>query len=359
MDQSTGDNFKIVKGSIDVTIDNSIVDKYCGGPKFGDMIYDENNFSNGTTITTNATNTIFGVYYGGGNGGTSYVQYANYDKEQTVGFSLDLSGYTPGSYRNGNANYIADYDMEIVNTSTGTNQNRAIYRSYFFAAQFSATNTGSITNNLTDCTVLTNFYGAGNLGGVKGNVTSTLTDTKVLGSAFGAGFSATVPDVTIYNKNKGVPTINANTAIITPQSGGTGTTYTWCYKNNTTGVVVPSDVVVPNNVGTGNPSFEYNNKKYYYTEVPLVNLGAVSGAVSLTITGSDGEGKGSVIGTVNDTTTGNVYGGGDASAVKNETNPASASTTVTLSGNTQVLGNVFGGGNNGEVSGSTTVNVED
>lgn len=41
MDQNSGDDFKIVKGNIDVTIDNSIVDKYCGGPKFGDMIYDE------------------------------------------------------------------------------------------------------------------------------------------------------------------------------------------------------------------------------------------------------------------------------------------------------------------------------
>lgn len=356
MDQSTGDTYKIVKGNIDITIDNSIVDKYCGGPKFGDMIYDENNFANGKTITTNATNTIFGVYYGGGNGGTSYVQYDNYDKEQNVGFSLNLSGYTPGSYRNGNGNYMADYDMEIVNTSAGTNQNRAIYRTYFFAAQFSATNTGSITNNLTDCKVLTNFYGAGNLGGVKGNVTSTLTDTKVLGSAFGAGFSATVPNVIIHNKDKNSPTINANTGIITPQSHGTGTTYTWCYKNTTTGVIVPSGVVIPNNVSTGSPNFEYNNKKYYYTEVSLENLGAVSGTVTLTITGSDE--KGSVIGTEGDDTTGNVYGGGDASAVINTTTPATASTIVNISGKTLVRGNVFGGGNKGEVSGSATVNIQ-
>ena len=360
MDQSTGTNYKIVKGNIDVTINNSIVDKYCGGPKFGNMIYDENNYANGKTITTNATNTIFGVYYGGGNGGTSYVQYANTDGEQPVSDSFNWNGtgklndYTPGIYRNGNSNYMADYDMEIVNTSAGTNQNNAIYRSYFYAAQFSATNTGSITNNLTNCTVLTNFYGGGNLGGVKGNVTSTLDGTThVYGSAFGAGFSASVPDVTIHAKNKTVPTINVNTGIITPQSGGTVTTYTWCYKNPTTNVVVPSDVEIPANVGTGNPSFTYNNKNYYYTEVSLENLGAVSGTVTLTIKGS------SKIGTDNVSDTGNVYGGGDQSEVRNNTNHANASTFVNIEGNAEVLGNVYGGGNKGDVSGSTTVNIKD
>ena len=54
----------------------------------------------------------------------------------------------------------------------------------------------------------------------------------------------------------------------------------------------------------------------------------------------------------------NVYGGGDASAVNNTTNPTDASTTVNISGNTEILGNVFGGGNRGLVSGSTTVNIE-
>lgn len=41
MDQSTGDNFKTVKGNINVTVDNSKITKYCGGPKFGNMNLDE------------------------------------------------------------------------------------------------------------------------------------------------------------------------------------------------------------------------------------------------------------------------------------------------------------------------------
>ena len=96
-------------------------------------------------------------------------------------------------------------------------------------------------------------------------------------------------------------------------------------------------------------------KNYFYTKVPLVNLGAVSGTVKLTITGTSE--KGSVIGN-GDANTGNVYGGGDASMVSDTTDPANAKTIVTLKGKTEVKGNVFGGGNQGYVSGSTIVNIE-
>ena len=343
MDVATGDYYKIVKGNIDVTIDNSIVDKYCGGPKFGNMIYDKNNFENGKTITTNATNTIFGVYYGGGNGGTSYVQYAKTDGEQTASANFSWSGtgklneFTPGNYRDEATGYMADYDMEIVNTSAGTNQNKAIYRTYFYAAQFSATNTGPVTNNLTNCTVLTNFFGGGNLGGVVGSVTSTLDGTThIYGSAYGAGYSAKVSEVIIHNKDKVAPTINVNTGIITPESGGTGTTYTWTHESNLGGQTL--------NTST-NKTVTVNGVNYLYTTKSLDNLGAVSGAVTLTIKG-------------NSKIDNDVFGGGDSSAVINTTTPTQASTTVNLQGNAQVQGNVFGGGNRGIVSGTATVNIQ-
>lgn len=339
---------ELVTGNINVTISNSIVDKYCGGPKFGDMDY-----ANGKTITTNATNTVFKVYYGGGNGGTSYVQYkaavdnsapaSNYNWYGRGTNQGKVDDYVIGKYVNQNNGYQANYDMEIVRESTGTTPGQAVFRTYYYSAQFSATNTGSITNNLNGCTVLTNFYGAGNLGGVNGNVTSTLTDTHVLGSAFGAGYSATIPDVTIYNKDKNVPTIDVNTGIITPQSGGTGTTYTWTNQTSLDGHTLSTAHPDITNV-----TIDGDTRNYYYTEVSLDNLGAVSGAVSLIITGTDN--KGSVVG--------NVYGGGDASTVSNSTDPDNASTTVTIQGNTTVLGDLFGGGNRGDVSGSVTVNIE-
>ena len=67
MAQATGDTYKIVKGSIDVVINNSIVGKYCGGPKFGDMI-------SGKTVKTSATGTTFNQFFGAGNGGTMILR---------------------------------------------------------------------------------------------------------------------------------------------------------------------------------------------------------------------------------------------------------------------------------------------
>lgn len=329
---------KRVTGNIDVTIDSSIVTKYCGGPMFGDM-YHENN----KTITTRATGTTFIYYYGGGNGGTSYVQYDKTDGEQSVadyswGGTGKVNSYTPKKYIDEATGYHADYDMTITNVSTGTNSGNAIYRTYFYAAQFSATNTGSITNTLTRCKVLKNFYGAGNLGGVYGDVTSTLIDTEVDSLAFGAGFSAQIPSVTIHNKDKTAPSINVNTGIITPQSGGTSTTYTW---TDSTTIHIGG---VAYNLSTSTPTV--TGSTLFYTTKSLSNLGTVNGNVSLILKGS------TIIGTQGDSNTGNVFGGGDQSAV-------SGNTTVNLEGNTKVLGNVYGGGNNGPVGGNSSVTIQD
>lgn len=336
---------KRVTGNIDVTIDNSRVTKYCGGPKFGDM-YD------GKTVTTSATGTTFGVYYGGGNGGTSYVQYDSSDGEQVVSASFNwggtghLNNYSPGSYRNENTGYMADYDLNIINVSTGTNRGRAVYRSYFYAAQFSATNTGSITNTLTDCTVLTDFYGGGNLGGVIGNVESTLTGkTTVQGSVYGAGYSASIPSVTIHNKDKTPPSIDVNTGIITPQEDGTSTTYTWTNEKSLGDQTLSTSSPAVTGVG---------GKNYFYTEKSLVNLGAVTGNVTLTVEGNttveakvyDADGN------VVSEEVGGIFGGGNESTV-------TGNTTVTLQGNTHVSGNVFGGGNHGLVEGTTKVEIKE
>ena len=317
---------KLVTGSINVTVNNSFVTKYCGGPKFGDM-----NHANNKTVTTNATGTTFGVYYGGGNGGTSYVQYdsrdntvsaTNYNWTGTGKDQGALNSYSPGTYRNKATGYQADYEMEIVNVSTGTKVGQAVHRTYFYAAQFSATNTGSITNNLTDCKVLTNFYGGGNLGGVKGDVTSKLMGTThVDGSAFGAGYSASIPEVKIYNKDKAYPTINVNTGIITPtpEGSGTSTTYTWTNKTSLGGKTL----------STSNPkAMNVEGVNYLYTEESLDNLGSVSGTVNLLIEGST-------------TVGGSVFGGGEESDVL-------GNTRVEMTGG-YVFNGIFGGGYSGSV----------
>ena len=362
MDENDGTYFKTIKGNINVTIDNSIVDKYCGGPKFGNMNLNVTDPTQNKKVTTNADNTIFGVYYGGGNGGTSYVQYKSTDitvENATNAYDWsatnnggDLINYSPRSYYKKNANdekgigYMANYEMEIVNSSAGTDAKKAIFRTYFYAAQFSATNTGPIVNNLTNCKVLKDFYGGGNLGGVKGNVTSTLKDTEVMGSAFGAGFSASVPEVTIYEKNKAYPTINVYTGIITPtpEGSGTSTTYTWTNDKNLANPELSTSNPAVTNVG---------GKNYFFTEVPLENLGTVTGDVTLNI-----EGTTCVHGQVFDENgneiaesvdRGGVFGGGNSSDV-------TGNTKVEMKAGT-VEGSVYGGANLAKVNGSTTVTV--
>lgn len=328
----------VVKGNIDVVIDSSIVGKYCGGPKFGDM-------ESGKTVTTRATGTTFGYYYGAGNGGTNYVQFANDDKTdgpRTASQWLNLlttSGngkYSPRKFINTAKGYHANYDYEEINPSTGTNDGQMIDRIYYYSAQFATTNTGDVTSTLTGCTVENNFYGAGFLGGVTGTVTSTLDDTHVMGSAFGAGYSASIPKVDIYATDKTPPVANIYTGMVTPQSGGTPTTYTWCDTAGSTGSPVTHDTL-------------------FFTQISLSNLGAVSQTATLTIKGD------SEIGTMEDdgeghqvlkANTGNVYGGGDQSAV-------AGSTTVILQEGATVRGSVYGGGNNGPVGGNSSVTIQD
>ena len=327
----------VVKGNIDVVIDSSIVGKYCGGPKFGDM-------ESGKTVTTRATGTTFGYYYGAGNGGTNYVQFANDDKTdgpRTASQWLNLlstsgSGkYSPRKFINTAKGYHANYDYEEINPSTGTTAGQMIDRIYYYSAQFATTNTGNVTSTLTGCTVENNFYGAGFLGGVTGTVTSTLDDTHVMGSAFGAGYSASIPKVDIYATDKTPPVANIYTGMVTPQSGGTPTTYTWCDTAGSTGSPVTHDTL-------------------FFTGISLNNLGTVSQSATLTIKGN------SEIGTMQGEPgsqtlkpgTGNVYGGGDQSAV-------TGSTIVILQEGATVHGNVYGGGNNGPVGGNSSVTIQD
>ena len=336
MSQKDGTTYKIVKGSIDVVINNSIVGKYCGGPKFGDMMP-------GKTVTTSATGTTFNQYFGAGNGGTNYVQYANTDATGSpIGnWSGTITGnYHPNKYRGAAQGYEADYDIEVINTSTGDKAGSVVNRSYYYSAQFATTNTGNVTSELTDCTINTNFYGGGFLGGVTGNVTSTLNNCTVKGAVFGAGYSASAGTVSISNIDKTPPVVNTYTGMIKPQTGGTSTTYYWTHDKGSTSSPITA-------------ATEADPRNYFYTEIPLDNLGTVSGNVTLTING------------VTTTVGESVYGGGEESVVN-------GNTTVTVTGGTigttgkggAEYGNVYGGGKGKEkdvaaglVKGNTNVSI--
>ena len=329
-----------IKGDIDITINNSTVDFFCGGPEFGDMY-------NGKTVTTHATGTIFGEYYGAGFGGTS-ITYNREQQNNTVSlgdkteFPLSFTSYYKYLAKSAAGYGIGTcYKFEYIYHSNGY---QGVARFYTGYAQFSLATTGSITNVLNNCKIKvlpgTNsltpkattgyFYGAGCQGKVAGTVTSTLTNCEVQNSAFGGGYKAAANEVDVYpNGATGKPTYSTyykETGIFSDfgEKDPISPSYTWEQGDD------DHDLVAGTETNAG--------KLFTSKNITMTDLGNVTGAISITIDG------GSV--------GGDVYGGGNESKSLDNT-------TVILKGNAVISGNVFGGGNKAEVQGSTTVNIQE
>lgn len=336
-----------ITGNIDITMNNSLVNFYCGGPEFGDM-------TSGKTVTTHATNTTFGEFYGGGYGGTS-ITYVNY-QDQTVTFGTvhtyngNWSNYTNHrlEYNASNGGFGSCYSFDFIPYSGGTGS--GVSRFYTGYADFSLATTGNVTNVLNNCTVKGNFYGGGCQGKVNGTVTSTLTNCSLESSAFGGGYKPASTTVDVY------PTTQPTYSVYTRETG----------IFSDFGTVEPE--VFTWQPGTAGTKDETN--KILYTDVDLSSSGQVTGDISITLT--NGTVAGDVFGggnesrsiqSTNVTIGGNavvgnhVFGGGNRAQVGS--NASSHSANVTLSGNVQVTGNVYGGGNMGAVDGSTNVQIQD
>ena len=351
-----------VTGNINVTIDNSKVKKYCGGPKLGDM-------SNTKTITTNATGSTFDEFYGGGNGGTNLLRERQYDAGAGVDApsqsnhnhwdtTAKFTAFTPFSYTSGKG-YQAEYEFEMLPRTSGNS--KVITRSYYYWASFSKTTVAPVTNTITDCTFNGNFYGGGNLGAVDSPtsstnpaISSTLSGhTVVHGSVFGAGFSASATSFKVHDKTSVVYPYRDNSGFIHDGSLDYEkiSVEPLVYKEYTWINTIPTEW--GKTASTSSPTFDYKGKYYCFTPVSMEGLGTVTGNVELTIKGNTiVEGKVfNEDGSVDDTKIGGVFGGGAQSAV-------TGNTTVNIEGNTHVLGNVFGGGDEGVVEGSAKVNIK-
>ena len=339
-----------ITGNIDITINNSTVDFYCGGPEFGDM-------SNGKTVTTHATGTTFGEYYGAGFGGTA-ITYTNDEDNNGQGLgnsstptvtypsNFFTNHYVAERLKNTNNGIGSCYKFEFIFNSRGAGSVARFYTGY---AKFSLATTGSVTNVLNGCTMLGDFYGAGCQGKVSGTVTSTLTGCTVHGSAFGGGYKAENNIVDVYPK-----TVVPEMSVYTRETGlfsdfGTVAPVQFKWKQNENGHAAGTSVDADSE-GKGGT---------LYTDVTLSDLGNVTGEITLTIDGGyvGGTSEGMTPATAATATTeaipegGNVYGGGNESKSLNNT-------IVTLKGDAHIYGNVFGGGNKGIVSGGTEVNIE-
>lgn len=324
-----------ITGDINVTINNSKVDFYCGGPEFGNM-------SEGKEVITNANNTKFGEYYGAGFGGTA-ITYSPVDGTPAIGRSVSFTGYTFDSAekgrltRSGSLGLATCYKFEFLMHSA--NKTQLVARFITGYANFSLAKTGNVTNNLTECTVESDFYGAGSQGNVDGTVTSTLTNCTIKRNAFGGGYKATSNKVMVYPAAAPVPlsVYNGETGIFSEFGTTDPEAFTWEQGN-----------------GTYPTAEEANKILKTSSSVTLTELGNVTGDISLTINGGyvggtdEGESPAMVAEAIPGG--GSVYGGGNESK-------SLSNTTVTLKGNAYIYGDVYGGGNKAEVQGTATVNI--
>lgn len=295
-----------ISGDIKVTVNNSLIDFYCGGPKFGSM-------AEGKTVTTEATGTRFGKFYGAGYGGTSFyiANVLNTTLSSTRFNNGNYSGLYTSFEKTGNG-YATNYHLEHFSYAGGT-ATSIVSRFYRHYASLTFAQTNNVVSVLNNCIIDGDFYGGGNQGVVNGDITSTLIDCDIKGSAYGAGFSAAIP---VCEVRRDLPTgfseMNTNSGVFEKVALPAVEKYKWA---NDIDAVDHTAKLIP-------------------TDLDLKGLGTATGKIQIVI-GGDSEIAGS------------VFGGGNASKVI-------GNTYVHIQGGT-INGNVFGAGNEAEVDGKTEV----
>ncbi len=326
---------KPATGNLSTTIVDSHVDLFCGGPKFGDM-------STGKTVATNATGCTFGTFFGAGYGGNSYSRFTPTNINNINGdygennWNTFVNNNYKQEYKDAYKGVSVTYTSQYLPMS---NNSQNVARLLIDFVSFSLATTHSITSTLTNCTITGNFYGGGSLGKVEGTVTSTLDSCTVQGNVYGAGFSATLPTVDVMNTGGFVkaPFYDGNLGVYLEPTFPATVSYSWQHRDETVN-------------STARAINKTNHILYTNIDLSKTNLGSVNGTATLTLKGNTE--VGTLEGTVLKAGTGNVFGGGESSAVN-------GSTIVLLKGATHVLGDVFGGGNKGPVSGNAEVRICD
>ena len=328
---------KPVTGNLSTTITGGKIDLFCGGPKFGDM-------STGKTVTTNATNCIFGTFFGAGYGGNSYSRQAPRNHNNMINFPHNdsqagndaswnawLGRFYTQTYNSTYGGVSTQFSYQFLPMSQNKDNCGRIFVEY---VKFSLATCRDVTSTLTGCKITGNFYGGGSLGKVDGPVASTLTNCEVQGSVFGAGFSASLPSVEVDATGFATePYYYTDLGTYREGVKGPTTTYTWEKK-------------------TGN-SWVDNTNHILYTNEDLTALGTVTGKVTLNIEGTT-------------TVKHSAYGGGEESGVAGDTEVNVKSGTIGTEGlGGAEYGNVYGGGKGkaddvtaGLVKGNTNITIE-
>ena len=317
---------KNISGTIDITVDNSYVGQYCAGPKFGNMEV-------GKDVTTHATGSVFGRYYGAGYGGTSYYREKPHEDNNVNNGSSntinnentwwnDWTNSYERRYTSGKG-ISTNHEYEYFQYSGG-GADRFVGRFYVNYASLTLSTTHTVRSYLTDCEVMTDYYGGGCLGYVDNNAYSTLTDCTIHGNVFGGGFSAENPTLRVMNTGHyvQVPHYNPTTGIFEPAEFPASVVYTWKQADA---------------VSAGHEFEDNGDEHFILTTTDMTHLGQVRGSTYVTVNGNT-----IVEGMIDGEPIGGVFGAGNASAVL-------GNATVLINTNNEdeqyAINNVYGGGN--------------
>lgn len=315
-----------VTGNLTIDINNSYVEMYCGGPKFGDM-------TAGKEVNTTATGCVFGKFFGAGYGGTSLYRrnVADVNQNPPFDYNTQINKYYQRKYDATYGGIATGFDYEIMPYS-GFIDTKQVFRLYINYASLSLAITHTVTSNLKGCTVNFDFYGGGNAGKVDGDATSTLEDCTIYGNVFGGGYSASIDSAYVtplaarYNPQ---PSFNQDIGVyVVGKLNQEPVGYAWKYTDTP--------------VTAGN-EFEGNDNsanRYILTNVDVSELGLVSGHSKVIVKGNT-----YVEGLIDGEPVGGVFGGGDESTVGSSEVLIQTAMPSPSIPNPYAINNVYGGGN--------------
>ena len=304
-----------ISGNINITVNNSYIKTFCGGPKFGSM-------NTNTRVKITDTATVFDHYYGGGYGGTALFlkeitgPSVYFDGENDEAYGLSWTNYTNNrlNCNNNGASITTGYDLQFFMYAGGTHRGVKVFNNYW--ASLSLATTDSVSSTLVDCTVNYDYYGGGCRGMVARGTHSYLEGCTIGGSAFGGGYTSAATTCDVYPTTQPTYSVyKAQYGLFTKFGTVTPETYSW-QQSSSCGA-------------------DQTNKILYTTQ-DMTQMGKITANTFITV-------KDTEVG-------GHLFGGGNSSAV-------GRNTTVNVFGSSYIHNNVYGGGNQADVGGDTKVTI--
>ena len=277
-----------------------------------DKAYGGNNLGGNTNnANINLTNGNINTLFGGGK------------KASTTSATTSIQNVTinKGIYGGGDEAEVNTVNLNINNSTVGSSTNNGVIYGGGNAAKVNNT----LELNINKTNVYGTIYGGGNAGQVTTTATTIITESNITENVFGGGNKASVDEVNINISN--------NTVIDKNLYGGGNEA-----EVNNNVIVTTDNISVRGNIYGGGNEGEVKGNTTTTVNNSTINESIFGGGNKASV-GTDLNNKATL--KLTNTTAKNVYGGGDAAAIKGSTDVEIKASTIE---------NAIYGGGNGENS---------